>query len=166
MEFNLVSKNNLGCVSTIFFVILLSQIKIFNFLIDTTLGRAILILFILGISYIHKILGVVAVLFLIISFNNINIGYMEGFDNSANIKGKKDEIKDEKNKNIQEKVQQPKRVNKNMESIEGYNMIEREGMIIRGKNSNEVPVFANVRHQDDNVAPIDNSVFTNSYTSV
>jgi len=78
MDFNLVSKNNLGAVSALLLVIILSQGRFFNFLLDTALGRAILILFILFISYTNKILGVVSVLFIIIMFNNSNIGYMEG----------------------------------------------------------------------------------------
>ena len=80
MEFNLVSKNNLGVVTALLLVIILSQGRFFNFLLDTALGRAILILFILFISYTNKILGVVSVLFIIIMFNNSNIGYMEGFE--------------------------------------------------------------------------------------
>ena len=78
MDFNLVSKNNLGVVTALLLVIILSQGRFFNFLLDTALGRAILILFILFISYTNKILGVVTVLFIIIMFNNSNIGYMEG----------------------------------------------------------------------------------------
>ena len=79
MDFKLVSKNNLGAATSLILVILLSQAKFFNFLIDTPLGRAILILFILFISYTNKILGVVSVLFIIIMFNSSDIGYMEGF---------------------------------------------------------------------------------------
>jgi hypothetical protein len=78
MDFNLVSKNNLGAVTALLLVIILSQGQFFNFLLDTALGRAVLILFILFISYTNKILGVVSVLFIIIMFNNSNIGYMEG----------------------------------------------------------------------------------------
>lgn len=78
MEFNLVSKNNLGVVTALLLVIILSQGRFFNFLLDTALGRAILILFVLFISYTNKILGVVSVLFIIIMFNNSNFGYMEG----------------------------------------------------------------------------------------
>jgi hypothetical protein len=78
MNFNLVSKNNLGAVTALLLVIILSQGKFFNFLLDTALGRAVLILFILFISYTNKILGIVCVLFIIIMFNNSDIGYMEG----------------------------------------------------------------------------------------
>jgi hypothetical protein len=79
MDFKLVSKNNLGAATSLLLVILLSQSKFFNFLLDTALGRAILILFILFISYTNKIFGVVSVLFIIIMFNSSDIGYMEGF---------------------------------------------------------------------------------------
>lgn len=79
MDFKLVSNNNLGAATSLILVILLSQSKFFNFLLDTALGRAILILFILFISYTNKILGVVSVLFIIILFNSSDIGYMEGF---------------------------------------------------------------------------------------
>ena len=78
MDFNLVSKNNLGAATALLLVIILSQSRFFNFLLDTALGRAILILLILFISYTNKILGVVSVLFIIIMFNSSNIGYMEG----------------------------------------------------------------------------------------
>ena len=78
MDFNLVSKNNLGAATALLLVVILSQGRFFNFLLDTALGRAILILFILFISYTNKILGVVSVLFIIIMFNSSNIGYMEG----------------------------------------------------------------------------------------
>ena len=80
MDFKLVSKNNLGAVTALILVIILSQSRFFNFLLDTALGGAILILFVLFISYTNKILGVVSVLFIIIMFNTSNVGYMEGFD--------------------------------------------------------------------------------------
>ena len=83
MDFKLVSKNNLGVVTALLLVILLSQGRVFNFLLVSALGRAILILFILVISYTNKILGVVSVLFIIIMFNNSDIGYLEGFTDSS-----------------------------------------------------------------------------------
>jgi hypothetical protein len=55
MDFKLVSKNNMGVVATLLLVILLSQSRFLNFLIETALGRTVLILFILGISYTNKI---------------------------------------------------------------------------------------------------------------
>jgi hypothetical protein len=79
MNFNIVSKNNMGYASALLLVVLLSQSKVFNFLIDTSLGRSILIIFLLFIAYTNKILGVVVVLFIVIIFNNSDIGYLEGF---------------------------------------------------------------------------------------
>lgn len=158
MDFKLISKNNVGIVATLFLVIILSHSNFFDFLVDTALGRAILILFILGISYTNKILGVVAVLFIIILFNNSDIGYLEGFTNSPNIKEKKDDIKENVESNINETKNKSK-------GFEGFNITEREHMMLRGKRSNEVPVYSNARNQDD-VEPTDKSVFVDNYSSV
>ena len=198
MDFKLVSKNNMGVVATLILVILLSQARFFDFLIDTALGRAFLILFILGISYTNQILGVVAVLFIIIMFNQSNIGYMEGFTsttgttgtttptgttgttgtNNANLKLKE---QDEKAKIQKLKSQQaattttssvaatvPPTTTKSETFVgrEGFNMVDREGTMLRGKRSNEVPVFSNTRSQGDDVEPTDKSVFTTAYSSV
>jgi hypothetical protein len=153
MDFQLVSKNSVGAVATLFLVILLSQARFFNFLIDTALGRAILILFILGISYTNKILGVVAVLFIIIAFNNSDIGYLEGFTSSPNT----DEKKVEENK-VEETPKD--------KGIEGSNISEREHTMLRGKRSSEVPVYPNARNQDGTVEPTDTSIFADNYSSV
>jgi len=155
MDFKLISKNNIGGVATLFLVILLTQSRFFDFLIDTTLGRAILILFILGISYTNKILGVVAVLFIIISFNNSNIAYMEGFtsnlgeiNNNATVSANKEEN------------------NQSNRGTEGFNITEREDTMLRGKRSNEVQLFSDARNQDDDVEPTDKTVFASSFSSV
>lgn len=168
MDFKLVSGNNIGAVATLLLVILLSQARFFDFLMDTALGRAILILFILGISYTNKILGVVAVLFIIIAFNNSDIGYLEGFTNSttsnnstnsANIEEKKQQIKENVSKKVDEKKSEAK-------GVEGFNIIEREHMMLRGKRSSEVPVYSNARNQGDDVEPSDKAVFSGNYSSV
>ncbi len=160
MDFQLVSKNNVGCVATLLLAILLSQSRFFDFLIDTALGRTVLILFILGISYTNKILGVVAVLFIIIAFNNSDIGYLEGFTDSPNTNQKKDDDVKEK---VDEKVEEKKSESK---GIEGFNITEKEQQMLRGKRSNEVPVYPNARNQDDDVEPSDKSVFVGNYSSV
>jgi hypothetical protein len=38
--------------------------------------------------------------------------------------------------------------------------------MLRGKRSNEVPVFANARNQTDDVEPTDKSVFGGDYASI
>lgn len=80
MNFKLVDKKNMGVVSLLLLVIILSQARFFNFLIDTALGRAFLIAFIIFISCCHKIMGVVGVLLIIIMFNGSKFGILEGFD--------------------------------------------------------------------------------------
>jgi hypothetical protein len=182
MDFKLVSKNNIGAVATLFLVILLSHARFFDFLIDTALGRAILILFILGISYTNKILGVVAVLFIIIAFNNSDIGYLEGFiattpppttpppttpptttpPTTTNATNATPNIKEKKGQ-VKEKVDEKKPESK---GIEGFNITEREGLMLRGRRSSEVPVYSNARNQDDDVEASDKSVFAGNYSSV
>ena len=83
MNFNLVSKNNIGVVVALLLVILLSVSKVFNFLLDTTLGRSVLVLFVLILAYVNKILGVVSVLFIVILFNQSDFGYLEGFTDAS-----------------------------------------------------------------------------------
>jgi hypothetical protein len=167
MDFQLVSKNNVGAVATLFLVILLSQSRFFDFLIDTALGRSILILFILGISYTNKILGVVAVLFIIIAFNNSDIGYLEGLTNNT----KPNTNTNTNTKATNDKVDKGKTVDKIVsktegKGIEGFNITEREGMMLRGKRSSEIPVYSNARNQDDDVEPSDKAVFAENYSSV
>lgn len=206
MAFNLLSKNILGSVTTLLLVILLTQSRVFDFLINTPLGRAFLIVAILGISYCHKIFGVVALLFVIIIFNQSDFSFMEGFTDTTttpttpttttttttpttvslnnsvtatDILEKKKEVADK----ITELAQSAQLAKQNTISTststaatsaptetfmgrEGFNTVEREGLLLRGKRSNEVPVFSNARNQQDNVEASDKSVFLGSYASV
>lgn len=155
MGFKLISKNNIGGVATLFLVILLSHSRFFDFLIDTALGRTVLILFILGISYTNKILGVVAVLLIIIASSNSNSNYMESFSNNL-----------EQPASISPNKEQQGEKEENDKGIEGFNITEREDTMLRGKRSNEVQVFSNARNQDDDVEPTDKSVFASSFSSV
>ncbi len=180
----MLSKNNIGVASTLILVILLSQSRVFDFLIDTALGRMILILFILGISHMHKILGVVAVLFIIIMINQSDIRLFEGFTppanaSSANIQQIQSDIQ-QKKQNVQNNLANQSATTTTSSSSasstgtsesfisgrEGFNMIDREGTILKGKRSNEIPVLSNSRIQTDDIEPSDKSVFTNAYTSV
>jgi apolipoprotein N-acyltransferase len=195
MAFKLLSKNIIGGVTTLVLIILLTQSRLFDFLINTHLGRVFLILAILGISYCHKIFGVVFLLFIIIIFNQSEISFLEGFtdttttttstntttDPSGNtVSQKKD---DAKNKIAQLAQQNASTTTTTTSSAaastpttpistetfmsrEGFNTVDREGTILRGKRSNEVPVFSNARNQPDNVEASDKSVFSGSYASV
>ena len=166
----------IGVIATLLLIIILSQAKFFNFLIDTAVGRIVLISFILGISYINKILGVVSVLFIIIMFNQI--GIYEGF--------KEKDINKDLDKNLDKDKKSPipsSSTNQDQTTTtssvvsstptdsfvggrEGFNMLDREATMLKGKRSNEVPVFSNARSQLDNVEPTDSAVFTSSYESI
>jgi hypothetical protein len=193
MDFKLVSKNNLGAATSLILVILLSQSRFFNFLLDTALGRAILILFILFISYTNKILGVVSVLFIIIMFNSSDIGYMEGFtapssnnsndssttSNTTNTSTSTndstttstttptltDEQKQEIMSKLQEKVKNNSTTTTSSSSVaaEGFDIIGTENTIKRGKSSNSIPVNSFMKNSDD-VMPFGGSFF-DSYSA-
>jgi K+-sensing histidine kinase KdpD len=193
MDFKLVSKNNMGVVMTLILVILLSQARFFDFLIDTALGRMVLLVFIIFIAYTNKILGLVAVLFIIIAFNNNHMNmvysynYYEGFDVSGNsVDASGNALKGTIQNAVQTKLQSAQQdMSGNMmnssttatttsssvsgtESFkgrEGFCMTDRESNMLRGKQSNTVPVFNNLREQSDDVSPSDKSVFTNEYAS-
>jgi len=193
MAFKLLSKNILGGVTTLLIVILLTQARVFDFLINTPLGRAFLIVAILGISYCHKIFGVIAILFVIIIFNQSEFGFLEGFTDtnttattntsnnptSDNISATVSQKKDEAKNKITQLAQQNATTTSSSAAAatapissetfmgrEGFNTVDREGTILRGKRSNEVPVFSNARNQPDNVEATDKSVFSGDYASV
>jgi hypothetical protein len=112
-------------------------------------------MFILCISCVNKILGVVAVLFIIIMFNNSSLGYLEGFTQKDKEKEKK---KEKENENEKDNARQDGR--------EGFNTVDRESAILKGKKSSEVPLVSNARKQDDDVEPADKTTFTNLNSSV
>jgi hypothetical protein len=153
MAFNLGSKNNMGAIATIILIILLSQSRFFNFLIDTALGRVFLLAFIFAITCMNKILGVIVVLFIMIMFNQSTIGYMEGFTADQKDVSKASVVTDKKEKNKDK-------------GKEGFNTVDREGTILRGKKSNEIPVYAKSRSQSDDVEPADKGIFKETQTSV
>jgi hypothetical protein len=172
MKFNInsINKKYLGVFATLILVILISQSKIFDLLIDTALGRAFLILFILGVSCLHKIFGVVVVLFIIIMFNNTG-GIMEGMDNSTDASGNSMDASGNSTMPsttlppvtpppVTPPVTQPFTGGR-----EGFNTIDRERNMQVGKRSSQVPMYSNARTQSDNIQPTDQYVFTSDYTS-
>ena len=194
MDFKLVSKNNMGIVITLILVILLSQSRFFDFLTETALGRMFILMLIILISYTNKFLGLLAVLFIIIAFNQYDMNvvqsynYYEGFDGSGNSTASavlNDKITIEKTKediasqkltalNNQANSSQTSTTTSSAASgttsesfggREGFCMTDRESNILRGKQSNTIPVFNNTRNQDDDISPSDKSVFSSSYAS-
>ena len=83
-NFKMVNKNSVGGAGLLLFFIVISQARLFDFLIDTSLGRIFLILFLICLSYCHGILGVVGVLLIIIAFNHSGLSFLsEGFENTS-----------------------------------------------------------------------------------
>jgi len=189
MDFKLISKNNVGTAVLFLLVIALSQAKAFNFLIDTALGRFFLIICIMGLSYSHKIIGVVGVLFVIIMFNS-NM-YYEGFgnksksdddssnDDSSNSNTQLDEdqikamIKEQiaeaaKNKASSEKSSDDSSDDssdkaKKFKASEGFDVLGMENSIKRGKQSNSIPVN-NFMRDSDSISPYEGSSILGNFS--
>ena len=159
MNLKIISKNNVGCVATLLLIILLSQSKILNFLIETTMGRSCLILFILFISYTNKILGIVSVLFIIILFNNSGIAFMEGFTQVDNIKDKKGLTNDH------DTILATSSASTSRAAAEGFDMVSKERYMQRGMQSNQIPVNDFMR-ESKNVAPYEGGLSTNSFSTI
>jgi len=182
MNFKVVSKNNMGVVMTLILVVLLSQSRFFDFLFESPLGRMILLAFVILIAYTNKILGLVAVLFIIIAFNQNDVNmvysynYYEGFDISGNVVSVSDAsgnplngtIKNEIKSKLQTNASQPTSTPSNSESFkgrEGFCMTDRENTMLRGKQSSSVPVN-NLREQSDDVSPSDKSIFASDFATI
>ena len=80
--YKILSKQNFSGALTLILIILLSQSNIMNLLFDTILGRTILALILLFISYTNKILGVVSTLLVLIMFACCN-NYTENFSRKS-----------------------------------------------------------------------------------
>lgn len=179
MDLKLVSKNNMGVVMTLILVVLLSQSRFFDFLMDTHLGRMVLLAIVIFIAYSNKIMGLVAVLFIIIAFNqndmNMVYGYnlYEGFDGSGNILPLKGQVKDKIKTKVEEKKSSMDAAatttsnsvsgTETFKGREGFCMTDRETNMLRGKQSNAVPVFNNSREQSDDVSPSDKAIFSGDF---
>jgi hypothetical protein len=48
---------------------------------------------------------------------------------------------------------------------EGFNVVDRESAMLRGKNSNQIPVFASMREQNEDIEPSDKSIFSGFFSS-
>jgi hypothetical protein len=185
MDLKLISKNNVGTAVLFLLVIALSQAKAFNFLIDTALGRFFLIICIVGLSYSHKILGIVGVLFIIIMFNS-NM-YYEGFGNNSKSSSSsstsstdassnstdassnsttqidteqikamiKQQIADASNNNTSSDSSSDSS-SKNSKASEGFDVLGMENSIKRGKQSNSIPVNSFMR-DSDSILPFEGS---------
>ena len=185
----LISKNNVGAAVLLLFVTIISQSRIFDVLIDTALGRILLIAFILFLSYSNKILGVIGVLFIIIMFNSTSFGMMEGFTKGTNADGShaatatadgshaaaaadadaaaavaansnNGELAKDKLKQIGSIVNK----NKTATAAEGFDVLGTERTMQKGKQSNSIPVNSFMR-DSESALPFENSKFTDIFSA-
>ena len=199
MDSKLLSKTNMGGLATIILVILLCQARFFNFMVGTTLGRAVLVFLVLGITCAHHILGVIAVLAIIVIYNQSNVDYMEGF---ATVSPGAKKPSDDKSMGVASAMpaampatttpaampaampatmpattmpaaksgtmpvakptvdaKKPTVADKKPVAREGFNLLDRERFMQRGKRSSDLIGVADTRHQSDAVEPNDPSCF-------
>ena len=191
MDLKLISKNNVGTVVLFLLVIALSQARAFNFLIDTALGRFFLIICVVGLSYSHKILGIVGVLFIIIMFNS-NM-YYEGFGNNSKSSSStsstdassnstdassnsttqidteqikamiKQQIADASNNNTSSDSSSSNSSSKNSKASEGFDVLGIENSIKRGKQSNSIPVNSFMR-DSESISPYEGSSLLGNFS--
>ena len=152
MDFKIIGKDKVGGAVLLLLIVLISQARILDTLFDTLLGRAVLIGFILTISYTNKIMGVVSVLLIIIAFSNS--GLMEGLSGmpDSKIEIEKTEIEKteiEKNKIKAKPVTNANVTNANVTNAntslkkddkvtEGFDILGKERSIQQGKSSNSI----------------------------
>ena len=175
MDKTFVDKHKFGIVALLFFILLVSQKKILNFLTHTILGRLSLIFLLLGISNFSILLGVVAVLFVIIMINKDDSFYLEAFDPEVKTKEEKTDelisLSNEQKDNLK-KMQDTLKANKEQQDTiasssvsavttetfkggrEGYNTMDRERVLQQGKNSNQLSI-GNANQNTENVLPFD-----------
>jgi hypothetical protein len=173
MSFRLFSKTTLGGVTLLSLILLLTQSNLFDFFINTSLGRGLLIFFILFISYTHHILGIASVLFIIIMISHSDNIFYENFQDNTN------EIIDEsfvdesfvdepfKNEPVVGKEEQillenvdldnnDNYDNLNTDAVEGFDIVGKERYMQKGFQSNSIPV-SDFMKNSQNILPSESS---------
>ena len=142
MDFKIIGKDKVGGAVLLLLIVLISQARVLDTLFDTLLGRAVLIGFILTISYTNKILGVVSVLLIIIAFSNS--GLMEGLESMSDSKKipdskiEKNKIKATKPNTTSSKKDDDTKKESAPKATEGFDLLGKERSIQQGKNSNSI----------------------------
>ena len=158
-------KVSISLAFTLLLAFILSQTTKFSMLFDSHLGRALLIGFILVISYFNKILGVISVLLIVFAFNKgiQNYNYFESFsvdasqnkvasaqnkvavqNKVASVQNKvasaqnKEDVTDIKEKVKDKNIGSSKKVSFE-EKTEGFDLLSLENTMKKSKQSNSVP---------------------------
>ncbi len=118
-------------------VVFLTQSKTFNRMIDTSIGRVVLLSMVLLASYVHQLLGIIVVFFIILMVNKTDI--LEGFSGGELTPSdySSDAISDKKEG----------------KPIENVDLKGRETCIQRGKDSKCIGVNKEECTNCDNISP-------------
>ena len=137
--YKILSEQNFSIALTLILTILLSQSNIVNFLVDTILGKILLILILLCISYTNQQLGVASMLFVIMVFA-CSFNYTENFEAAIAPAPVLDSAELDAIDNTKYVIN------------EGYDISGAEQTLQRGKKSNTIMVNEEMRKYD-NVDP-------------
>ena len=174
MNFRLGKKQNMVVIAAIVaLVVVLSQARLFDMLTETALGRLVLLSFVVFLASLHKIAGLVGVLVVMVAYQRHaysvhSYNFYEGFE----VQGEKKEPKKEGSNGEDPKKEGPnkedhkKEDKEPSEAKEGFCLSDKESNMLRGKQSNSVPVPEVSREQHDDVSPSSKSFFTSDYASV
>jgi hypothetical protein len=146
MELKIEGKNKIGIVAGMILIILLTQNKSFNFLINNNLGRLILILLIITISNFNILLSIIFILFIVILINKNDEVYLEGFDTNQSTTALSSSLAAANFYNVGgNSTKQGGR--------EGFNIIENERNILLGKKSKEISINPELGKSSENTQP-------------
>jgi hypothetical protein len=166
--YKLLSKYNFSVALALLLTILLSQTNIMNLFFSTILGRTLLVLVILCISYTNHILGAVTTLFVIMIFL-CYYNYAEPFSIQQSVSNNTDpnanNITESNANNITESnanniTESNADIDTKYGFTEGFDILGTEQNLQRGKKSNTIMVNEDMR-KSSNVDPYDGcSLFT------
>jgi hypothetical protein len=162
--YKILSKQNFSIALTLILTILLSQSNIMNLFFDTILGRIVLGLILLCISYTNQILGVVSTLLALVVFACC-YNYTENFSSTV--------APQNASKIANAPVVEPVLYNAETEVLdnnkyivtEGFDILGTERNLQRGKKSNTIMVNEDMR-KSANVDPYDGWNNQSYFTSI
>jgi len=164
------NKNNVAGAIFLMLVLLFSQSASFNFLLNSLLGRALLVMAVLYISYLNKYIGLVLVIFVSAMFYSNDAYYLEGMENAKLEENKSTNVDvdivdaSDIHVDVSANIVPPKVEPKENENVaaEGFDLLGLENSMKRGKESNAIPVDASIRDVDY-VAPFDSFSFSETF---
>lgn len=168
MNFKILSQNNIGVAVLLLLAVVLSQSRVFDYMVNTVLGRALFIAILVFLSYIHRMLGVVCMLLIVILFSMSNVDYLEGFSSQNSMPSTYTQPPMQQAPTMQapavstpatipiETLSSP--ATSTSIAKEGFDIVGKERNIQKGRNSNSIPVNDFMR-ESTNVAPYEGAPF-------